>query len=61
MKEILGFKYNKQELEDDSKCPNCGYDLNIPVRTVTTSMFKTSFWDSYTCSKCNLQWRVKKN
>lgn len=60
MKEILGFKYNKQELNDDSKCPNCGYDLNLPVGMVTTNWFCTKHWDLYTCGKCNLQWRVSK-
>ena len=60
MKEILGFKYNKQELDDDHICPNCGYELNLPVGMVTTNWFHTEHWDKYTCSKCNLEWKVTK-
>lgn len=57
MKEILGFK--KQYYNNDSVCPNCGYELNIPVREIVPTWFNFQSYDLYTCSRCNLQWRVR--
>lgn len=56
-KEILGFKY--EEKNTDSICPNCGWELNIPLRVEKDSWFKYETWDEYTCSQCGLQWRIK--
>ena len=60
MKEILGFK--REIKNDDSVCPNCGWELNLPIRVEKDSGFlnyKIEYWDEYTCEKCKMQWRIK--
>ena len=58
MKEIIGFK--NKSVNDDSVCPNCGWELNIPVREIETTWLSYRVCDNYTCSRCNLQWKVPK-
>lgn len=58
MKEIIGFK--KEDTNDDSVCPNCGWHINIPIGVEYTKLFKIERWNEYTCSKCGLQWKVNK-
>lgn len=57
-KEIIGFKTNDDD-NYDSVCPNCGWELNIPLLTVKEGWFKIESWDEYTCSQCGLKWRIK--
>lgn len=62
MKEILGFEppYVKT---NDHICPNCGWDLSIPLKVEDHSGFlglKITYYFQYTCSKCGLKWRIKK-
>ena len=60
MKEILGFK-NNNVFNDDRICPNCGWELNIPIREFQQTWISYKVYDKYTCSKCGLQWQVRQS